>query len=97
MKLLHIVSQIRIEESDINVPKPTPPNAATVQDALTFVFGILAAISFLMIVLSGMRYVLSRGNPDGLTKARNGIVYSAIGLVLAMSAFAIVRFVVRSV
>ena len=60
-------------------------------------FGIMGAISFLLIVVSGLRFSLSRGNSESVAKARNSIIYSAVGLVISMLAFAIVRFVVRSV
>jgi uncharacterized membrane protein YjfL (UPF0719 family) len=42
-----------------------------------------------------MKFVLSRGNPDAVAKARNTIIYAAVGLVISMLSFAIVRFVVR--
>ncbi|MCL2037521.1 pilin [Candidatus Saccharibacteria bacterium] len=59
-------------------------------NVLIFVAGIIAVI---MITISGIRFVTGRGSPDAVTKARNMLIYSIVGLVIAVSAFAIVNFV----
>ena len=59
-------------------------------NALLFAAGIITVI---MIVVSGIRFVVGRGNPDAVTKARNTLLYSIVGLVVAVSAWAIVNFV----
>lgn len=56
------------------------------------VFGIVAAISVLMIVISGVKFVTSNGNPESVSKARNTMIYAVVGLVVALSAEAIVAF-----
>lgn len=60
---------------------------------LRVVFGILGAISLVVITLAGFRYVVSRGDPQGINKAKNTILYAVIGLMIAISAQAIVGFV----
>lgn len=72
-------------------------NTATVQNALQIVFGIIGALAFLMIVISGFRYVLSAGNPDRASRAKNGIIYALIGLVIALAAETIVTYVVTNI
>lgn len=54
------------------------------------VFAIMAAVAVLIIVIAGFRYVISRGDPQAVAKARNAIIYAAIGLVVIMTAYAIV-------
>ena len=97
--LYRILAQIQIEEGDLKIPKPDlldPVNAqSSVGTALELAFGILGSAAFVVMVIAGMRFVLSRGNPDGIAKARNTIVYSAVGLIISMLSFAIVRFVLR--
>lgn len=97
MQLIKLLAQIKINEGDLNIPMPDDPSSNTVSTVLTLAFGVMGAISFLLIVLSGLRFSLSRGNSEAVAKARNSIIYSAVGLVISMLAFAIVRFVVRSV
>jgi hypothetical protein len=53
------------------------------------------SVAVLIIVLSGIRYIISRGDPQSITKAKNSILYAVIGLVICMSAGAIVNFVLR--
>lgn len=61
------------------------------------VFGILAAIAVLIIVIGGFKFVLSEGNPENTTKARNTIIYALIGLSIALSAEALVSFVLGKI
>jgi len=63
------------------------------QTALQIVFGVLAALAILFIVLGGLRLVMAQGDPQGVTKARNTILYAVIGLAIAISAEVIVAFV----
>jgi type IV secretion system pilin len=63
---------------------------------LNIVFGVLAAASLLVLVIAGLRYVMSGGDPNTMTKTKNTIIYSAIGLVVAMSGFAMVAFLLSN-
>lgn len=58
---------------------------------------IIGAISVLMIVIGGLRYVTSNGEPAQLTSAKNTILYAAVGLVIAAMANAIVNFVLTNI
>ena len=64
---------------------------------LIFVFIVIAAISFLVIVTAGFRYVISIGDPAKITAARKTITYALVGLVVSLSAIAIVSFVIGKV
>jgi hypothetical protein len=96
MNLLKILSQIDIGEDELDIPKTTVDDT-TYLDLLELAFAILGAVAFLIIILAGVRFILSRGEPDKVTKARNTIIYAAIGLVLAVSAFTIVRFIAGAI
>jgi len=65
----------------------------TVINILLFIIGIIAVI---MIVIGGVRYTVSNGNPGQVKEAKDTIIYSVIGLVVAMMAYGIVNFVVTS-
>lgn len=65
----------------------------TVVNALLFILGAIAVI---MIVIGGIRYTTSNGEAASITSAKNTILYSVIGLVVAMMAYAIVNFVVTN-
>lgn len=62
----------------------------TVVDVLLFVVG---AISVIMLIIGGIRYVVSAGNATGVKGAKDTILYALIGLVVAFLAYAIVHWV----
>ncbi|MBP9132160.1 hypothetical protein KBF61_03440 [Candidatus Saccharibacteria bacterium] len=55
---------------------------------------IVGAISVIMLIVGGIRYVISAGDQNAVTGAKNTILYAIIGLVISFLAFAAVRFVV---
>ncbi len=78
----------------------TDPNDVTTNhkflNIVQVVLVTLGTIAVLMIALGGIRYILSRGDPKNIAKARNAILYAIIGLVIAMSADIIVGFVTKN-
>lgn len=86
--------------SPVDAPNVLPqPNAntGTLTTVLSIVFALVGALAFLMIVISGLRYIVSGGDPQRMSKAKDGIIYALIGLVIAITAEAIVNFVVARV
>lgn len=77
-----------------SLPTPAADNS-TISNILEIVFGIIGAFAVLNITLSGFKYVTSAGDAQKASEAKNGIVYSLIGLAIAISAEAIVAFVVN--
>jgi len=65
----------------------------TVVNTMLFILGIVAVI---MIVIGGIRYVVSNGDSAAVAGAKNTILYAVIGLVVAILAYAIVNFVVTT-
>ncbi len=53
--------------------------------------GVLAVI---VLIYGGIKYITSAGNKNNITSAKTVIMYGIAGLVLAISAYAIVEFVV---
>ena len=58
------------------------------------VFGVIAAVAVLIIVIQGIRFVLSAGDSQKAADARKGVIYAAVGLVVALSAEVVVRVVI---
>lgn len=54
---------------------------------------LLGMVSVVMIVVGGFRYTLSRGEASEIKTAKDIILYSAVGLIVAALAYAIVNFV----
>lgn len=96
MSKLYIITNFAaglLDNSQIKLPEveATPGKLTAL---LMYFFGLIAAISFLMIVIGGFRYVISIGDPQKITTARKTITYSVIGLIISLSALAIVSFVI---
>lgn len=79
-----------------NLPKVGTNGENVVLNVFEIIFGILAAIAFISVVYGGFKYVISRGEPDRIGKAKDIIMYSLIGLVVAFMAFGIVNLLLRS-
>ncbi|MFZ2494721.1 MAG: hypothetical protein WAW60_03070 [Candidatus Saccharimonadales bacterium] len=65
----------------------------TVTNILLYIVG---AISVIMLIIGGIRYVVSGGDQSAVTAAKNTILYAIVGIVVAILAFAAVNFVVES-
>ena len=50
-----------------------------------------------MMIMGGISYVTSVGNPQKVSKAKNTIMYAAIGLIITLVAAAIVNLVLTAV
>ncbi len=57
---------------------------------------IIGAVSVIMLIIGGIRYTVSQGDSSQVTAAKNTILYSIVGLVVAILAFAAVDFVVKN-
>jgi hypothetical protein len=55
-------------------------------------FGIIGGIASLIIIIAALSMVSAQGDPGKVTKARQTIIFAAVGLAIAVSAEAIVTF-----
>ncbi len=62
----------------------------------TLIF-IIAIISVIVIIIGGIRFTTSGGDPGQAASARNTIIYAVVGLVVAIMSYAIVNFVLNHV
>lgn len=85
--------------ADCNLPtdlptKDVPTTAQTIINVLVSAVGIVAVA---VIVIGGILYVTSTGDAAKAKRAQNTILYGVVGLVVAVLAYAIVNFVLKSV
>ncbi|HYH75066.1 MAG TPA: pilin [Candidatus Saccharimonadales bacterium] len=90
--LLHIYAQL--DTSPLPKGKATQ---ATIDNVVGIVFSVLGTIAVLMIVIGGIQYITSKGEPGEMAKAKNTIIYALVGLVVCILAYTIVAFVIRNV
>jgi hypothetical protein len=55
---------------------------------------ILGMVAVIMIVIGGIRYTTSNGDSSAVKGAKDTILYSVVGLVVAILSYSIVNFVV---
>lgn len=61
------------------------------------IIGILGLVAVIFIVVGGVNYMTSTGDPTKTKKAKDTILYAVIGLIIAVLSFAIVNFVISNV
>lgn len=71
------------------------PNGVFQQVSNILIF-LVGAISVIMLIFGGLRYVVSTGEKGRVEDAKNTILYAVIGIVVAILAYAIVGFVTGS-
>ena len=76
----------------------TPTDANVVIKKVTnTMFFIIGAVSVIMLIYGGIKYTTSGGNTNSVTAAKNTVIYSIVGLVISILAYAIVNFVVTNI
>jgi len=66
----------------------------TIINVFSAIVGIVAVI---MIMVAGLQFITSNGNPQNVSKARMSLIYALIGIVVVVLAQVIVHFVFNQV
>lgn len=64
-----------------------------ITNTILYIVGIIAVI---MLIVGGIKYVVSGGDAKKVTDAKNTVLYAIIGLVITLLSFAIVNFVISA-
>ena len=79
-------------------PSPLPKATAdsnTLNTIFTIFYITIGTIAVLLVVVAGLRYVLSQGDPVKVADAKRMIIYTLAGVVVIALAATIVRYVVQ--
>lgn len=68
---------------------------SNVTNILTTVYAFVGIIAVGFIIYGAVQYVISNGDPGKITKAKNTILYSVIGLVVVLLAAALTFFLTQ--
>ncbi len=71
-------------------------NSGVFSEISSVLLFIVGAIAVIMIVIGGLRYVISGGDASQVQAAKNTILYSLVGIIIAILAYAAVNFVINS-
>ena len=69
----------------------------TIKSIIDLILVIVGLIAVVMIIVGGITYATSAGDPGKVKKAKDTILYGIVGLVVALLAFAIVNFALTNV
>ncbi len=84
-------------ESCVEDPNAENTFSALISRVINIFSIVVGAISVIMIIIGGFRYIVSAGDSNGVSGAKNTILYALVGLVIVLFAQIIVRFVLTNV
>ena len=96
--ILKTAAQLLGSASDLGLPS----NGGSVGDAqlksiMGVVYMVAVVIAVIVIIIAGILYATSRGDAAKITRAKNAILYSIIGLVVVIIAFTITNLIIGEV
>jgi hypothetical protein len=97
------------QTSGTNTPPPAPPvrlanplgAGATAQgvigSVIDKVLGVVGALALIMFIYGGITWMTAMGNDQQITKGKNILMWSALGLIVIFSSYALVKFVLQAI
>lgn len=61
------------------------------------ILGLVGSLSLLMFVIGGVLFMLSGGSSEKISKAKNILVASVVGLLIVFSSYLIIKFTLSSI
>ena len=98
-----VVTPLANAKSEVNsgISSVNDGNSTDLPSFITNIVNILlflaGAVAVIVIIIGGIRYVMSSGDAGQVQSAKNTILYAVIGLIVVIMAYAIVNFVVTNV
>jgi heme O synthase-like polyprenyltransferase len=95
MSILEIIAAANPKIDPSNVPN-IPTNSAfdVLGGVLSGIYMIVGAVAVIVIILSGFSFASASYDPAKVAKAKNAILYSVVGLIVVIIAFAITQFII---
>lgn len=70
--------------------------SGVVSRLLKAVMGVVGAIALIMFVVSGLRWMLARGNAEEIGKAKKSMTWAALGLIAIMTSYTVLSLVIKA-
>lgn len=96
-------SQTGAAKSELCLNKPdgaTDPvsgSGGVIAKALNVILIVAGVAAVIMVMIGGFEYIISSGDSNKISSAKNTILYAVIGLVVALMAEVILKFVIKHV
>lgn len=85
-----------ITKSQIGLSGPTS-DKDLIRNVLMPVYFWAGTLAVIIIVAAGFMYVLSSGNPQNVTRAKNAIIGAVVGLIVVLLAFGITNMILGGI
>ena len=96
LHVLQLAAQAITPPDVTNLPRVNA-DQGTIKTILTLVFTVTGAIAVLMVIIGGIKYSSSGGDPGEVSKAKGTIIFAIVGLILSILSVSIVNFVLTRV
>ena len=86
----------RLTRADAPKVEPIQGNfdvGTAIGSIINIVLGIVGGLAVLFIIIGGVRYIISAGNPDQAGAAKKTILYAVIGLLVVIFSYVIVNVI----
>lgn len=77
-----------------NIPQ-TPATQGTLDTIMAEVYIAIGAIGLILMLIAGLRYIMSQGDPAKIAQAKNMVIYTLIGVVVSALAWSITSYVLQ--
>lgn len=88
--MTHLIAAL-CTAKDCGIPQVIP-DVTLIKRIIDTLLTVAGALSVIFVLVGGLKYTLSGGDPNGLKSAKETILYALIGLVVSVGAFAVVNF-----
>ena len=85
----------------ITIPLPSmgavtgPDLPSKIQAIIQMLLMLVGATAVLFLIIGGFQFIIAAGNPESVKRAKSTIIYSLIGLGIALLSYAIVHFILQ--
>lgn len=78
--------------AEINPPKTL---AVSARNIINTTLQVLGGVAVIMVIVGGIRMAASHGDPSQIKAGRETILYSVVGIIVAVASYVIVNFVIK--
>jgi hypothetical protein len=82
-----------ITPQQINAPDSTTSIGGGITNAVALLMAIVGSLAVIFMIIGGIILAISAGDSKRVQQGRETILYSAVGIVVAISAYAITEFI----
>lgn len=88
-----MLAAIKLNPDEIGLPTSTGSVSQGFTNIINLLLGLIGALAVIFIIIGGLQIATAAGNPARLKQGREAVIYSVIGIVVALMAYGVVAFI----